>query len=118
MSCKSNCACLTDELSKQVETEDTKEFRDYVRSYCHVIESDLVAEHRQGIAWDKYTTAEILGLVTGELAIAMDLATKGHRRSDDWEEELGKSIREIAGSAILALMALAGDLKPITKNKR
>lgn len=118
MTCRSNCACLTDELAKQVETADTKEFRDYVRAYCHVIESDLVAEHSQGITWENYPVPEMLGLIVGELAIAMDLATKKGRRSDDWEEDLGKSIREVAGSAILALMALSGDLKPISKSEK
>ena len=118
MTCKSNCACLDDQISKQVETPDTQEFREAVRSYLHVIESDLAAEHRAGITWENYDTAEVLGLVVGELSIAMDLATRRGRLSDDWEEELGRSIREAAGSAVLALMALGEDLKPLSKIKR
>ena len=111
MSCKSNCACLSEKLAEQVETVATQEFRDYVRGYCHVIESDLVAENRQGITWAKYPALAFIDYMTAELETVRRLATLQGAISDEWEEDLGLAIRELAGTAVLSLMALAGDLK-------
>jgi hypothetical protein len=111
MTTKANCGCLTEKIADQAEDQDLELFRETVRSYCHVIESDLVAERRQGITWENYPALGFLDLLVGELDVARQLAVQKAKTSDEWEEELGQAIRELAGTAVLGLMALAGDLQ-------